>query len=181
MRRLAWILITIGLTGCAGRGAAPGVRVASVVENGKGAAHEPGLIADGWLPGVLAQWPEIDADSCLVLAHALADTDASWLCVRLDLAVASVVRVGGAGALDVHLRQGDRSWTVRDLGLHVPLHGDGNTYLNSEQGPITIRDGHGLDDERGDVCFLARLPQCDVEAVEVEAVTAVAGVWTWRP
>ena len=176
MRWLVWILIIVGTVGCAGTGAESGADCADPTA----AAHEP-LRVDGWLGDVLAARPDLDPDSCLVFAHALADDGASWLCLRLDLADGAVVRVDGPGAVEVRLRDGDRSWSVRDLGLHVPLHGDGNTYLNSERGPITIRDAHGLDDGGRGVCFLARLPRCDVGATEVESIETVAGVWLHKP
>ena len=116
-----------------------------------------------------------------MLAAALEDTEGSWLWMHLDLDERTVVRVAGPGALEVTLRQGDRTWSVRDLGLHVPLHRDGNAYLNSETGPVTIRSHHGLACDDDGVRFLARLPKVDAATVEAVAVTAVAGRWTRRP
>ncbi len=177
MLRFGCIGLMIGMLGCAGGGADPGL-YARPEATTPGAAS-PQLRADGWFEHSLEGVAE--SDICLITAHALDDQEVSWLWIRLDLAVEAVVRVSGPGSLEIRLRRGDRTWTVRDLGLHVPLQSDGNTYLNSEIGPITIRAGHGLEDNGVGVRFLARLPKIDVTDVTVVSVTEVAGAWRLRP
>ncbi len=177
-RRFLPLLLAVTV-GCAG-GAAD---VVPVDDAGADASIVPDCIPRpaGWLEHSLEDWSPDEAESCLVLAGALSDESGSWLWVHVDLAEGAVVRVDGPGCLEATLRDGDRTWTVRDLGLHVPLHRDGNAYLNSQGGPITIRAHHGLAADRRGVRFLARLPRVDADRVEVVGLTPVAGSWCLRP
>ncbi len=171
-RTALWTVICCLLAGCGGGPPAVEDDAASA-PCPDGAPPVP--VAAGWLDpsdeAVRAR-----AESCHMIETALADTTHSWLWLEVDLPGRCRIRALGPGALAFTLRSEDGIREAPDLGLFVALTHDANTFLNSQGGPITIRDTHA-GSTGGRVKLLARLPELDTLRTVVDHVRPVPGRW----
>ncbi len=109
--------------------------------------------------------------------------DSSWLWCGLSMAPGDTAWISRLGSFEVTVKIGDKTHTLRDLGVLVALDPDERSFLDSAYHPLLLTSDltRGSDPGSSRIPLLIRLPKFEINRSRPVSIRPVPGPWrcTW--